>query len=143
MYLVIIPKKAPTHIQKMLPAPPSASAAPTPMMFPTPIVPPSAVLTAANGETPSLFLGENREPTVYFRTVGRRVRGKNPVNRVKYSPHSRVSRMVPLPQSNAVAKSKHRWSIVSSSKTNFDTGYAPFAPNMSRKWFGLLGAAAV
>jgi len=64
--LVIIPSSAPTHIQKMLPAPPSASAAPTPMMLPTPIVPPSAVLTAAKGETLSLdsFL-QNSEPSVF------------------------------------------------------------------------------
>ena len=78
-----MPKKAPAHIQKMQPGPPRASAAPTPTMLPTPIVPPSAVLTAAKGETPPASRFCSSEPTVPFRMAGRRVSGRKPVPTVK------------------------------------------------------------
>ena len=48
---VIMPKNADTHIQKIAPGPPMASAVATPAMLPVPAEAASAVHMAAKGET--------------------------------------------------------------------------------------------
>ena len=55
-YLVIMPKKADTHIQKIAPGPPAAIAVATPTMLPVPTVAASAVASAWNWEIALLSL---------------------------------------------------------------------------------------
>ena len=55
-YLVAMPKKAATHIQKMAPMPPASTAVDTPTMFPLPTQEATAVHRAWKEEiVPSLF----------------------------------------------------------------------------------------
>ena len=67
-YLVIMPKKADTHIQKTAPGPPAKMAPVTPAMLPVPTVPARAVETAWKGvrfcPPEDLSVLRNREPRV-------------------------------------------------------------------------------
>ena len=91
---------ADTHIQNTAPAPPEASAAATPAIFPVPSVAASAEDIAWNGVTPSA-LRSRRTPENTVRrshSLGRRS-CMNPVRAEKYAPDISMSAIIGAPHS--------------------------------------------
>ena len=113
---VIMPKNADTHIQKIAPGPPMASAVATPAMLPVPAEAASAVHMAAKGETacapPARRPAPPKQDSRVLRSHSPQCRSWNTwVRRVKYSPVPTSSASRGGPQSRARAASFARVSI--------------------------------
>ena len=78
--MIIMPKNAQTHIQKMEPGPPTAMEVATPEILPMPTAPPSARQNALYGEIlPSPLLPDSvlLARTVFFTAWPKCTKGKN------------------------------------------------------------------